>query len=674
MVKLLFALLLLSSTSTLFAQSNRWELTDRHTIRWDVAAETRLPHGDNVEMAGRKVAAIVHYAIDTARRVTVTRDVIFPQLHPFIKETDPWWQAYRAYFRHKFTDAEFLPGIYADEQELVPGPVEDIRLDGTLRIRHGASESGVRIDRTFFPAPVEAAFLEKWELHNPTDTPIPLEFATNSALRTAYGAEGLFSMIVQPETLPGNFVLAPGARKTLYFRVDAMEPNVVKFTNTAAASHEAQRREFLAEMRDNLILETPDSMLNALFEFSKVRASESIFDSELGVIHSPGGGRYYVGIWANDQAEYVSPFFPYLGYDLGNESADNTYRAFATETTPDYRKIRYSFEVENLHPPAALDRGDAAMIAYGAAQYVLARGDEATAREHWPLIEWCLEYNHRMRNAAGVVQSESDEMEGRIETGDANLSTSALYYGALLHAADLARELGEKRAAKVYRTRAEELARAIESHFGATLDGLETYKYFAEHRTLRHWIALPLVVGLHERADATITALFDRLWTDAGGVYVERDHPNPDMSQTFWDRGTLYALRGTFLAGATDRSLQKLRAFSEQRLLGERVPYVVEAYPEGAMAHLSAESGLYCRVFTEGLFGIRPVGFDAFECRPVLPAGWDRMRLRNLRLFGRDFDLETERTDEGQMVRVIDAAGKELFRKRLGDAPLRVEF
>ncbi|MEM9052276.1 MAG: hypothetical protein AAGC47_09515, partial [Bacteroidota bacterium] len=57
-------------------------------------------------------------------------------------------------------------------------------------------------------------------------------------------------------------------------------------------------------------------------------ASESIFESKLGLVHSPGGGRYYCGFWANDQAEYVGPFFPYLGYDLTNEATINMYRQF----------------------------------------------------------------------------------------------------------------------------------------------------------------------------------------------------------------------------------------------------------------------------------------------------------------------------------------------------------
>ena len=68
--------------------------------------------------------------------------------------------------------------------------------------------------------------------------------------------------------------------------------------------------------------------------------------------------------------------------------------------------------------------------------------------------------------------------------------------------------------------------------------------------------------------------------------------------------------------------------YSRTRLLGEHVPYAVEAWPEGGQRHLSAESALYARIITEGLFGIRPVGLSAFELTPRLPQGWDSMALR----------------------------------------------
>jgi cellobiose phosphorylase len=118
----------------------------------------------------------------------------------------------------------------------------------------------------------------------------------------------------------------------------------------------------------------------------------------------------------------------------------------------------------------------------------------------------------------------------------------------------------------------------------------------------------------------------------------------------------LYALRGVFAAGDTKRGLEYLHYYSNRRLLGEHVPYPVEAYPEGGQRHLSAESGLYCRIFTEGLFGIRPVGLNSFTITPQLPEGWDFMKLKNVHGFQKEFDIEVRR--ESGKIRLTVKSGK----------------
>jgi len=82
------------------------------------------------------------------------------------------------------------------------------------------------------------------------------------------------------------------------------------------------------------------------------------------------------------------------------------------------------------------------------------------------------------------------------------------------------------------------------------------------------------------------------------------------------------------------------------------------------MAHLSAESGLYCRIFTEGLFGILPTGFRSFRLQPRMPEGWDKMALRNIHAFGQDdgFDIEVSRMGENMTVIIKDSSGGELSR------------
>ena len=77
-------------------------------------------------------------------------------------------------------------------------------------------------------------------------------------------------------------------------------------------------------------------------------------------------------------------------------------------------------------------------------------------------------------------------------------------------------------------------------------------------------------------------------------------------------------------------------------------------------------SGLYCRILTEGVFGIRPTGFRSFSLTPRLPARWDRMSLRRIRAFGSCFDLEVRRTPWGLEVRVLEE-GKEPVRRTIRD-------
>jgi glycogen debranching enzyme len=269
------------------------------------------------------------------------------------------------------------------------------------------------------------------------------------------------------------------------------------------------------------------------------------------------------------------------------------------------------------------------------------------------LIEWCLEYLKRKINEEGVVASDSDELENRFPAGKANLHTSALYYDALKSAVMLGKLLNKPSAQlKTYEQQAKDIRTNIEKYFGATVEGYNTYRYYKGNDTLRAWITTPLTVDIFDRKEGTIAALFSpRLWTEDGLASLAGN-------RTFWDRSTLYALRGVLAAGETEKAMEYLRYYSRRRLLGEHVPYPVEAYPEGNQRHLSAESGLYCRIYTEGMFGIRPTGFNQFDCTPRLPEGWDQMALRNVQAFANTFDLEVTRADKNKLAITVKHSGK----------------
>ena len=295
------------------------------------------------------------------------------------------------------------------------------------------------------------------------------------------------------------------------------------------------------------------------------------------------------------------------------------------------------------------DRGDGAMIAYGAARYALTRGDKEEATKLWPLIEWCLEFCKRKITKDGIVASDRDELEGRFPAGDANLCTSTLYYDALLSASYLAKELGKPSSvSKTYLKEAAQLKDAINKHFGYTIEGFEAYRYYDGNDILRSWICMPLTVGIYERKEGTIDALFSpRLWTKDGLL-------TQAGTETFWDRSTLYALRGVYAAGAREKATEYMKHYSTQRLLGDHVPYPIEAWPEGNQRHLSAESGLYCRIITEGLFGIRPTGFNTFTITPQLPDEWNFMYLNNIEAFQNSpFDIKVDRDGDKIKTQIV---------------------
>ncbi len=623
--------------------SFRWQLTDGEGIAWNVKENDS--HLDHVEMSGFYISAIVHYGVENGQLKQKTH-LVFPMLRTIPNDT-------HASLSHEIS-SDSLGKIKVNGKPIIEYP-STFYHKGFLGFQSKTPE-GVEINHQLFPSVDQAVFIDKIKIKN----------ISNKALRIDLPKIDL-SHITGPEKgVDGSYRIKVISNKQGKFKLsknEVLEYALIysgRLKNSEepyiSPDHEFKKRKKLVrETFSDLIFESPEEALNRAFSFAKLRAVESIYHTKGGLMHGPGGGRYYAAIWANDQAEYANPFFPFLGNMAGNESAINSFRHFAKFMNDEYKPIPSSIIAEGTDFwNGAGDRGDMAMIAYGASRFALAYGDEKTGKELWPLIEWCLEFCRRKINSDGVVSSDSDELEGRFPAGNANLNTSSLYYDALLSAVMLGKELNiEPAILNKYALQAEGLKKAIENYFGRNISGYETYRYYEGNDILRAWICTPLTVDIFDRSKGTIDALFsDKLWT-ADGLASESG------STTFWDRATLYALRGVFAAGETKRAMHFLLNYSKRRLLGEHVPYPVEAYPEGNQRHLSAESALYCRVITEGLFGIRPEGFAQFSCSPKLPDDWDAMALRNIKAFNHSFDIEIKREKEKLSIKVL--SGDKIF-------------
>ena len=660
------------------AWSQRWEIRPGgRDIVWKVGSD--IPHDDHIEMSGERMAFVLRWGIDPNGAFRQERSLVFPLLRTVPNDT------HASLMYRMATDIPSLLGV--NGLALQAERVEQVSVDGALTVRSlwgvGKMNVGsardtkpvpvVEMTRTIFPSRSLPLMCEHYVLRNVGGKPLAVYIPEFSQVVTTDPAKGVAGSYVVRGDLAGSgtFMLVPADSLAFDAVFQAYRSDEEPLRPDVAAEY-AARMEFVHGCIDaNLVLETPDPVIDTEFRYAKLRAAESIIETRGGYMHAPGGESYYAAVWANDQAEYVNPFFPFLGYGTGNESALNSFRHFARFMNPGYEPLPSSIiaEGDDIWNGAG-DRGDAAMIACGAARYALARGSRAEAEELWPLIEWCLEYCRRKLTADGVVASDTDELEGRFPTGEANLCTSTLYYDALLSAVPLGRELGVMPAVTArYAAEAGALAKAIDAHFGGEVGGYDTYRYYDGNTLLRSWICMPLIVGLRERCEGTVRALLspelltdDGLLTEQGGA-------------TFWDRSTLYALRGIYNAGYADRATEMLHRYSQRRLLGDHVPYPIEAWPEGSQRHLSAESGLYCRIVTEGLFGIRPAGLRSFDLTPGMPSAWERMSLRRIRAFDADFDISVGREVGGKLRITVMQAGKKpkIYRAAPG-ATIRVKL
>ncbi len=658
----IFFLILWINTRVAFTQqTDRWEINEEGAIQWNIAG-TSLPHNDHLEMSGQKMSVVIRYGVDNEEAFHLNRGLVFPmlRLHPNRTQNN---------LKQRF-DVNIPRMLTVDDKNLTDEKVEKVTFNGIMRVESTFSyisgrktvKDGIALTRLLYPSTKSPYYCEEYILTNKTETPVMIripEWQMKYTTLEKAGVDGAYRIEARLSA-NGSFEVKPGETLEFYAIFSGQKLNDPSLPPVHILSERAARESLVEEWWSNLVLDTPDPVLNRMFAFAKLRGAESIYNTKGGLMHGPGGEAYYAAVWANDQAEYINPFFPFLGYETGNQSALNSFRHFARYMNPEYKAIPSSIISEGAgfwH--GAKDRGDGAMIAYGAARYALARGDKEEARELWPLIEWCLEYCRRQLTPAGVVASDSDELENRFPSGDANLCTSTLYYDALRSAVLLGKELGiSPRQLNSYTQQAAKLEKAIEAHFGYDIEGYPSYRYYEGNDVLRSWICMPLTVGIFTRAKGTIDALFStRLWTEDGLL-------TQAGTNTFWDRSTLYALRGTIAAGEVEKGMDFLKKYSHRRLLGDHIPYAIEAWPEGNQRHLSAESGLYCRIFTEGLFGIRPVGFRSFEITPRLPAGWDCMNLDRIKAFDADFNIQVTR--QGNKLKIcVTSQGKQLAKKSI---------
>ena len=566
-----------------------------------IASENFEGHSDQIEIGGEQVSGVITYGVQNSEPY-YRRQFAFPNIRIQPNNTHGTYQP----------ETDQSP-ISFEEKEAF----ERVELDGVLSVFSHAGE--LQITRKFFPSVELPVFYELIELYNVGMNEVSPKWRTCRKIEWKLACEGYVSFECSCETPCRN--IKAGESVTLVFAYTA------RFVNGEISKENdplEKRRARVEEVMSQCDITTGNDTVDTMFAFAKLRAAEGLCNTPNGMIHSPGGLSFYDAIWCNDQCEYVAPWFAFTGDKKQAEAIENIYGWYYPFFNEDYLPIPSSIICGACdYWNGAGDRGDAEMYLYGLARVLLTKG-RLPDKEQKKALAWCVEYIRRKITEDGVVFSDSDELENRISSG-INLNTSSLAYGGLGHYALLLKRMGESADAVLALQKT--IATGIERYFGGEVAGYHTYCYHKGCDVIRAWNCLPVYMGITNRAKDTLQSIDEKLWTNGSCRSTEGE-------QILWDRSALYYLMTLFRAGETEKAWKKLKEYSETRLLGDHVPYAVEAYPEGGMRHLSAESGLYCRIFTDGILNIC---FDeiGYTVNHRLPQEVKSIQIKNIYLNGK---------------------------------------
>lgn len=613
-------------------------LGENFEVIWDIGADGAKV-SDHIEMSGFYLSAIISYGADENGELRLMRHVTVPtlRLRPNLTASS---------FSRNFTSDSFT--VTQNRKKIVETP-DKVIIKGSLKII-SHSRCDTEITRELLPAVNEPALIEKVTVKNCSDGVKEYVVSAKSYVKKTPDFICIGSRIIaetsvcfdskfkRSQNRQKKYTLKPNESFTFYCVHYAYQgAGLPEFSITDEIS---ARKKFTDEMFSSLVLKTPCPELDAQFSHCILRGSESIFKTKSGLMHSPGGGNYYAALWTNDQCEYANPFFPFSGYEAGIEQSINCYSLYekymdkSNKPMKDKRALVTSIIAEgDGYWNGAGDRGDGEMYAYGLSRFLLEMSDIELIKRFWDNLVWCLDFALSRKTQDGIIASDSDELENRFESGNANLFTSCITYDALGNCAVLAEIIGDSEHKQLWLDERKALRDAIEEYFGANVEGFDTYRYYDGNKDLRSWICMPLTVEIFDRADETVKALFsERLYKD--GMMK-----STSANETTWDRSLLFALRGVFLAGKAETGIKETLNYCKNRLLGSHCPYPFEAFPEGNRAHLAAESLLFARIITEGLFGLRAIGLKKLRIKPQLNEDCNKIALENVKLFSECFDI-----------------------------------
>ena len=292
---IVFFCLAFLNSGFLIAQ-NRWSINPDGSISWEI--KDRIPHYDHIEMSGLKVSTVFRYGVNADGSFELNKSLIWPMLRSLPNNT------HASLMRRFAWNASDMVSV--NGQSLSGEKVNKITLDGKMTVESTVELSRnvkAKLTRVIFPAVTNPAVYEKYILRNTGETPLVVEVPESRAVTNTEATKGVDGSYKLVSEIIGGATrqLQPKEELVFYAAITGYKNGETELKPDIEKELQA-RKDLIAGFWDNLILETPDPVVNTMFAFAKIRGAESIYDTKGGFMHGPGGESYYAAIWANDQA------------------------------------------------------------------------------------------------------------------------------------------------------------------------------------------------------------------------------------------------------------------------------------------------------------------------------------------------------------------------------------
>ncbi|MGD8816486.1 MAG: hypothetical protein PVJ51_04820 [Acidobacteriota bacterium] len=451
---------------------------------------------------------------------------------------------------------------------------------------------------------------------------------------------------------------------------------------------EALYRESAAHYRDlreeMVSVEAPDERIGLALEWGKVALDKGyVCNPHLGcglvaglgpsgITERPGfgwffGGDAFMNMWAMTaygDFETVRNSLEFLRErqrDDGKMMHELSQGAHYIDWFGDYPYAYYHADTTPLYISAVRD-------------YVRISGDTELARDFWPSIKLAYEYCASTDDDGDGLMDNTLAGLAAVETGalrSSEVLTDVYLAAAWATAADATAELALIAGDEAFGHAAADAAlKAVDTANARFLDDDDRQIYFAILRDgtgqaeASVWTAWGMWRDVFDAGRPAVEGTLDTLGADWGTRMLSRDsalyEPLSYNNGAIWPFLTGFAILGlyeqgrapaawAYLDGTADLTFIDGRGYITELLSGDRLQPIDAAVPHQLFATFGYVAGLL-----RGMVGLRAdalidgngaVTTGGLRLRPQLPAGWDWLRVHNLRFRDTRFDLDIERND-----------------------------